>query len=251
MSTEEDHTIIVYGGSASGKTRTTFAIIQSLLKAKGSASLIGLVNSALHVSAAFTHTVTASNAERSTATDVWSCRYSGSLLCGVELSSLLLDAELVLNASRGGCATHVIRYLMRGLPTLQLEGLGINTPPSATTTTTTETESKGFQELERSLETLGFSEEERRGIWCVLEAVVLLTRESPDVKKVSSLLCVEEGAEMESIGHTPRLPQWIYMSLYKWICEYPTLPLPHPHSPPCSTHTPPLAPPPFSAYLVV
>lgn len=212
ISTEEDQSIILYGRCGSGKTLAAHTIVRSLAINNGTGSLKDLVVAAQSVTNAFTLTSTPSNDQRSTSLHVWSCRYSGAQLCGVELSVLLHDTELVLKASRGGYTAPVIRYLLSGLPSSKVEELGISTEAI-------ETESRRFIDVDSSLKLLGFSEVERCGVWDVLSAIVLLTMEKPNMERVSSHLHV--GIEnLQKVLHAHSLPQHLYTYLYKWICKW-------------------------------
>lgn len=218
VSKEEDQSIILYGRSGAGKTVTAHTIVQSLLEDR--TALKDLVISAQRVSAAFTQTFTSSNDDRSTSVKVWSCRYSGSQLCGVEAWSLLLDDGLLRNAACNGYTTHVIHYLVHGLPPSKLEALGLDTLQLPLCSSTLETENKRFVDMDSALGVLGFSEEERWGIWCVLSAVVHLSMELPDMQRGASLLHVGAEQLKDVYLKSPRLlPMLLYMHLYKWICE--------------------------------
>ena len=217
ISTEEDQSIILYGRCGSGKTLAAHTIVRSLAINNGTGSLEDLIVAAQSVTNAFTQTSTPSNDQRSTSLHVWSCRYSGAQLCGVELSVLLHDTELVLKASRGGYTAPVIRYLLSGLPPSKVEELGMRDIPISTEAI--ETESRRFIEVDSSLKLLGFSEVERCGVWDVLSAIVLLTMEKPNMERVSSLLHV--GIEnLQKVLHAHSLPQHLYIYLYKWICKW-------------------------------
>lgn len=221
VSTEEDQSIILYGRSGSGKTWTAHAIVRSLLENSGTgSSLRDLVVAAQSVSNAFTQTSTPSNDRRSSSLHVWSCRYSKAQLCGVEISVLLHDAELVLKASQGGGhTTHVVRYLLCGLPPSKLDELRMRGIQLPICTDAIETESRRLSDIDNSLKVLGFTEEERWGVWDVLCAVVLLTMEMPNIEGVASLLHVATE-DLQKVCHTPCLPQHLYTYLYKWICKW-------------------------------